>query len=199
LDLPKCAAPPAAKCLWNDGIHEAIIGSLPSGPGQRHKLVFELARALKALPELVDAPPRELRPYVESWHSQALDEISTKPFEETWIDFLRAWPRVKFPKGEEPMATIVKNAKSSPLPPEADRFELPGLRSLVSLCQDLQRSAGDGPFYLGCRTAAEILGTDKTTASNWLFLLRVEQIIEVVETGTWAKRRATRYHYLGDL
>ena len=192
-------APPAAGDLWTDDIHEAIIGSLPDGPGRRHEFVFELARALKGLPELADAPLQDLRPYVESWHAQAFDAISTKPFEDTWIDFLRGWPRVEFPKGADPMTAIAERAQNPPLPPEAERYELPGLRSLVALCRELQRSAGDGPFYLGCRTAARILGTNRTTANNWLFLLKFDRIIEIVETGTMVGRRATRYHYLGEL
>lgn len=40
---------------------EAIHGSLPTGPGQRHRLVFEFARRLKAVPNLADQPGRDLR------------------------------------------------------------------------------------------------------------------------------------------
>ena len=37
--------------------------------------------------------------------------IGTEPFEETWIDFLLAWPKVKFPKGEEPITKVFERAK----------------------------------------------------------------------------------------
>ena len=38
-------------------IEAAIVESLPTGPGRRNKQVFELARALKAIPSIVDAHP----------------------------------------------------------------------------------------------------------------------------------------------
>ena len=42
--------------------------------------------------------------------------LATEPFDETWIDFIHAWPKVKFPKGNEPMIAILKRAKDSPPP-----------------------------------------------------------------------------------
>ena len=62
-------------------------------------MVFELARALKAIPALADAEARDSRDPVRRWHERALPIIGTKPFDETWADFVTAWPRVKHPKG----------------------------------------------------------------------------------------------------
>ena len=39
---------------------------------------------------------------------------------------------------------------------------------LVGICRELQRRAGDAPFFLGCRTAAELLGVEHNTAARWL-------------------------------
>ena len=128
----------------------AIHGSLRLGPGQRHRQVFDLARALKARPELADAAISDLKVYVRYWHRLAKKVIRTKPFEETWIDFCNAWPRVKFAKGDEPMAQMLAKAKDAPLPIEAQRYEQASLRLLVKLCRELQRAAGDGPFFLSC-------------------------------------------------
>lgn len=184
--------------LATDAIERAIVESLPRGPGQRHKLVFELARGLKGIAALSDADPRDLRPYVQQWHKAALPVITTEHFEETWIDFLRAWPRVKFPKGVEPMTQIFARAKASELPDIATNYQQAELRMLVALCRELQRAAGDGPFYLSCRTAGRLLQVDHTTAWRWLWLLEQERVLNVAEKGSQSKRRASRYRYIAN-
>ena len=177
-------------------IETTIIGSLPAAPGRRNKLVFELARALKALPALSDAKANDLEPYVRRWHTLALPVIRTEPFEETWIDFLRAWPRVKYPKGTGPMAAIFERALAADLPSAAERYKLDGIRLLVALCCELQRAAGDGPFYLSTRTAGRLLNVDHTTAWRWLFLLENDNVLSVVSRGSQSTRKATRYRYV---
>ena len=186
----------ASPTEWDESIDTAIRESLPSGFGKRHRQVFELARALKAIPALADADVRDLKPYVRRWHKLAKPSIKTKPFEETWIDFLHAWPRVKFPKGEEPMANILTLARISDPPECSIQFEQPKLRLLVSLCRELQRAVGDGPFYLSCRTAGRLVGVGHLTAWRWLSLLESEQILRVVEKGNATTKRASRFRYL---
>jgi hypothetical protein len=135
---------------------------------------------------------------------RAVPAIRTEPFEETWIDFLRAWPRVRFPRGAEPMTGIVERAQRAEPPACAAGFEQPQLRLLAALCRELQRAAGASPFYLSCRTAARVLGLangrgepDHVKAWRWLFLLAEVGILREVEKGQAAKRRATRWHYQG--
>ncbi len=180
-------------------IQTAINCTVPTAPGQRHRQVFELCRALRAIPELSDADPGQLKLVVREWHRLALPVITSKPFEETWIDFLKGWPNVRYPRGEEPMATIFKRACSEGLPPESDQFEQPELQLLIGLCRELQREAGDGPFYLSCRTAGRLLGVNHTTANRWLFLLVKDGVLAEIEKGDHRKRRASRFRYLGKL
>ncbi len=185
--------------LWNEDVQRAILESLPCGPGRRNKQVFELARALKAIPALRDAPGKHLEPYVRIWHELAKRVIRTEPFEESWIDFLRGWPTVKFPKGVEPMSQIFAEAVSAEVPRVAMRYEQGQLRLLVALCRELQRVAGTGPFYLSCRTAGRLLGIDHTTAWRWLFLLEHDDVIRTVSKGSQSSRKASRYRYLPDV
>lgn len=180
-------------------VEKAITDSLPKGPGKRNKQVFELARALKAIPELADASAKDLEPYVRRWHELAKPIIRTQPLEETRIDFLRAWPRVKFPKGAEPIQAIFEAAKAVEPPAVALEYEQPELRLLVILCRELQRAAGDRPFYLSCRTAGRLLGVDHATAWRWLFLLKADGVLDEVCKGSQAGRKATRYRYLPKL
>jgi hypothetical protein len=125
--------------------------------------------------------------------------IGTEPFEETWIDFLQAWPKVKFPKGAEPMVAIFEKAKASPAPRAAEKYEQPALRLLAALCRELQRTSGDKPFFLSCETARRLLGAShRMYAWRWLLLLQHDRIIEEVERGEPGKRHASRYRYLAD-
>jgi hypothetical protein len=186
-----------AECGLPPGIDAAIVRTLPIGPGKRNKLVMQLARSLKAIPELADAPAQPLRPYVKRWHRLALPVIGTKPFDETWIDFLRAWPRVKFPLGSEPVRQVFEAAKRTGTPKVAMQYEQEPLRLLVALCRELQRVAGTGPFFLACRTAGSLLGVDHTTAWRWMFLLQEDGVLKEAEKGSQAKHRASRYRYLG--
>ncbi len=180
-------------------IERAIAESLPLGLGKRNRQVFELARALKAIPALADAEPKNLKQYVCQWHRLALSVIGTKPFEETWIDFLRAWPRVKFPKGSKPIGLALHKAKESEPPSCALEYEQPKLRILVALCRELQRGVGDGVFFLSCHTAARLFDLNPTTAWRWLFLLRSDGVLQLVKRGTQKGRRASRYRYLREL
>lgn len=192
------AGPSAEAATWSEAIQLAIADSLPVQVHTRHKCVFELARALKAVPELSDAGAADLKRYVRRWHELARDRIETQDFAETWIDFLRAWPRVLYPKGEEPMAVILAKADASELPAVAEEFGA-DVGRLAALCRELQRASGEGPFYLGCRTAGRLLGVNHATANRWLFLLIAEGVLREVEKGNQAKRRASRYRYLAEL
>jgi len=181
--------------VWTGAVEKAICESLPSAVGRRNNQVFDLARALKAT-ELADVDSRGLRSIVREWHRRALPVIGTKPFEETWINFLRAWPRVKHPKGTGPMAQIFARAVKATIPQVAERYEQPQLRLLVSLCRELQRAAGDSPFFLAVRTAGRLLGVDTSTAWRWLFLLEQDGILMVEVRGDQRTRKATRYRYI---
>ena len=72
------------------------------------------------------------------------------------------------------------------------------LKILVSLCRELQRAAGDGPFYLSVRTAGRLLDVTPMTANRWLFLLLSDGILRLVEKGGTKDtvREASRYEYL---
>ena len=174
-------------------IQEAIISTLPEHEGARNQSLFELARALKAIPAIADADLHDLRPVVRHWHRLALPVIGTKPFDDTWAEFVYGWPRVRFPKGSEPMMQILANADSSEMPVVAGRYDCPRTHRLIKLCRELQRAAGDGPFFLSCRTAGELLGVDHNTAWKRLRMLESDEVLKATARGT--KTRATRYMY----
>lgn len=177
-------------------INEAIRDTLPKAGGRRNRAVFELCRALRAIPDVRDTDPKELRPIVQAWHKAALPVIGTKPFEETLIDFLKGWARVKFPRGAEPIREAFE-AGMQHIPAAAAAYEQEPVRLLLALCTELQRRAGDSPFYLDVRTAGRLLGVPHPTAWRWLFLLQADGHLIEVEKGGASTRRASRYRYIG--
>jgi hypothetical protein len=183
----------------DDAIVRAIRESLPTAPGLRHRQVFELARALKAVPSLFDAGPKSLKQYVRQWYQLALPVITSKEFDETWADFVIAWPKIKFPKGSEPMSRILAAAVQAPIPVVAEQYDHPKTRLLISICRELQRTAGDNPFFLDCRTAGRMIEAEHTTAWRWLRVLEADGVLFATDRGSKATRKATRFKYLPPL
>ncbi len=191
------------RCACDDldqRIQAAIDATLPKGPAERNDQIFQYARHLKSIPQLADATPESLEPFVRRWHSQALLVITTKSFTETLIDFLRAWKRVRFPAGIAAIGPIFQRAIVAELPEAARRYDdEPNLQLLVSLCRELQRSAGDSPFFLSCAKAGELMGLQPMTIWRWLELLKAHKVLELTTKGTTGlKGRAGEYRYLGD-
>jgi hypothetical protein len=176
-------------------IEMAIKRCLPNEVGFRNRCLFNFARELKAIPELKDKDVSELKSLVRRWHRAALSFIGTEPFEESWIDFFEAWPKVKYAAGDGPLNHILKRAINSELPEEALQFGHPPIRLLVAICREIQRHAGDQPFYLSTRVAGRLLDVDHKLASRWLRLLEQDGLLEVTIKGN--KKKATRFRYLG--
>lgn len=183
----------------NDNI---IVETLPKEVGTRNRRIFDFARALKSLPQYDSANPQEFKELVRQWHTRALPKIRTKEFEETWIDFLKAWPRIKCKKGDEPIMDIFNDAiRLEPPKIALEKYpENKSLQLLTSLCRELQKASGEGPFFLSVRTAGRLLGVSAMHASRWLFLLVTDDILREVEKGGTAKtvRKATRFMYIAD-
>jgi hypothetical protein len=179
---------------------EAIIRrTLPTGVGQRARKVFDLARELKSLPQLADADPADLLPVLREWHRLALPNIRTKAPEESEIDFIRAWDRVKHPVGTGPLASMLDQARRAPPPAAAMRYDQPEIRLLVGLVAELQRAAGDRPFFLSCRSAADLLRVHNGTVCRWLQLLVRSRVLKLVSKGDRAQKKASEYRYLPEL
>jgi hypothetical protein len=170
---------------------DAIDATLPDGPGQRNRKVFDLARRLKGRAG-PDASPAMLKAVVVQWHRRALPFIRTKDFAETWGDFQTAWLRVEKPQGSTVYAAY-EAACRDPQGPIDDSAEL-GV--LAALCRNL--AAGDGRFFLSCRTVESLFGVSRMTAWRWLRALQFYRVIEVVpgKKGTLKGRRATEWRYV---
>jgi hypothetical protein len=172
----------------------AIVKTLPRSEGNRNWCVFQFARHLWAIPALADLELKQLRPIVEEWHRLALPTIGTKPFDDTWKEFTYAWPRVKFPVGDDRLAAAVRAAEAEPLTEVAKQYECPKTQKLVAICAALQKLWGDSPFFLSCRKAGELVGLSHDAACKLLGMLVADEVLTVAQEPTVT--RATRYRYL---
>ena len=66
----------------------------------------------------------------------------------------------------------------------------------ASLCRQLQREAGEKPFFLACRSAANRVDVSHTQAARWLFLLVADVLLIEVEKGSKATHLASSYRYI---
>jgi hypothetical protein len=169
----------------------AIQATLPDGPGQRNRRLFDLARRLKGIVGL-DTSPGVLNVIVSRWHARALPVITTKPFGETWSDFQAAWLRARTPHGAG-LRDALEAARRAP--ERLDDNEELGI--LAALCRHLSAAAGGQPFYLSCRSVEELFGIGRMTAWRWLNTLRFYELIEPVQVGTLKQRRATTWRWTG--
>lgn len=176
-------------------IEQALLRTIPPGPGQRERRLFELARMLKAIPELANISVKELKPVIQEWHRRSLPFIRTKPFTETWFAFARAWPKVKFAAGDDPINQAYAKALVSETPPGCD-YDVEGVVNLLKLCRELQSTAAEKPFFLDCRNAGRLLGVNHTTAWRWLRGLTADGVIELVSQGSQASHKANEYRFL---
>ena len=180
------------------GLDGTVLGTLPSGPGQRHRSIFQLTRLLKALPQFVNAEATALERVVREWHRLALPAIRTKEWGETWTDFRNAWQDVRYPAGAGAVMELMEAAAAGKLPDSVEKFTDVPTRKLLAVCHALAGPDDQGEFFLACRTAMDVCGFGShTTAARRLKDL-VEcnpPILEVVTNGTPSKtkRLATTY------
>ena len=161
--------------------------TVPTGIGQRHQAVFELARWLKGTEP--NATSERQHEVVKVWHELHIQVIGTKDFHASWADFRNSWTSVKQPYGAALALCL------STLPPAPDIAALRGYGPkaihLAQICLALQAHAGDSPFFLGARKAGELIGCHFTDAAALFRCFLNEGWLRLVEAGTGNK--AARY------
>jgi len=194
IDTPSRPPPPETV---EEMISLAIQETLPGKIHQTHNLLWSLARSIKAIPGYRAATPKQLKPIVTRWYQLALPHVANKELDDLHLEFVYAFGRVEHPKGSGTMAEAIEAADLSSDPIECEDYTSTLTHRLIKLCRELQRRAGDGPFYLSCGTVQTTFGVDRMKAWRRLGLLRMDGLLEIVESHT--KTRATRYRYLGTL
>jgi hypothetical protein len=114
-------------------------------------------------------------------------------------------PYVSVSAGTEPgpsefLRAVWEAARQKPRPAIAARYYVPGVKSLVALCCELQTAAGDGAFFLSCRDAAALVAPTAPfqTVSRWLGRLVRDGVLIRIARGTQATQKASEFRYIGD-
>ncbi len=179
------------------GIQPLIDQTLPKAYGSRRKQLFKLACLIRVDSLWKDVPIHDLKSPVRQWHEQALPNIRSKCFDETWSDFVEAYGNVDLSRCGDAAAMAMKRADAKELPPEALKYESPLVRRLVALCAELARNAPDGIFFLSCRKAASVLGGDDYKLANrHLNMLEADRVLQLKERGGPHNNKSNRYRYL---
>jgi Bifunctional DNA primase/polymerase, N-terminal len=196
---PALLLAPTLSSLLQEEIEKAFAATLPSRLGQRYRCIFRLARELKGIESLSIASIGDLRHIVKEWHERALPVIGTKPFLETWADFVQAWNNVRVPAGQGAIEIALERAMASVPPQRVVELYTENENEiilLVKVCRELQLIAGDKEFFLDCRTAGKMIGAHPTTAWRYLEVLVADGILMRGDKGSFEKRRASRFRFI---
>ena len=168
------------------------VSTVPTGVGQRHRAVFELARWLKGTEP--NATRERQQEVVKAWHTLHLSVIGTKELSASWVDFRNAWERVKQPYG----ATLGECLRNLPNAPDIAALSDYGSKAihLARICLALQARAGESPFFLSSRMAGQLIGYHFTDAANLLRCFVNEGWLMLVKPGAGSK--ASRYKLITD-
>ena len=90
--------------------------------------------------------------------------IGTKPFDDTWADFLRAYQSARLPLGSTQDGSALQRAKET-LPPAADGYDTENAELLVGICWHLALMNPQLRFFLSSHRAGVLLGVSR--ARQW--------------------------------
>lgn len=174
-------------------IEMAVRGSLPETIRERNKKLFSLARKLRGIDELSSFSLAQLKPIVRDWHQRALPDISTKPFDETWADFIRGWPKVK-----EIHPMIIERsslaAEGMDEPTLCMEYDSPAAKRLIKICMVLAKCDSSGVFYLSCRDAGLVANITYRWAADILNMFIADGVLVLEQKGNQSGR-ASRYRF----
>lgn len=192
---PKTPAGVFMSISHHEKVEAVLLRTLPTGQGQRHRCVFNLARGLKHDAGCADVPLPELKKIVRQWFERAIDHIATKEFSETWADFIHAWDYVHTGlDAVNPVASAWKRVESEPMPTICDQYDSVPARRLLALCHFLKRD--DGTFYLSMPQAGTLIQRHPQQVRRYLKMFVAEGLFRITIKGIRGTRgKATTYQW----
>jgi hypothetical protein len=169
--------------------------------GITENIMFKYARAIRAFEVTTRkkiTQPEVSNVFAEWWRTAQAQKLlpDDASFDEYALLFEDTLPRAKVPLGANALTAARMRAEKAPLPEAAKQFSDPRIQILVGVCFQLQKLAGNSPFFLSVRGCAEIYGTKRLeTASAILNGFVSRDILHVAEKGLPGKGRATRFWY----
>lgn len=172
-------------------VEEIISNTQPRRQGERNAKVFDLARGLRLDAGLQGMPKPQLKEIVRKWHKQALTVIATRPFSETWADFLHAWPNVHTALCDSPLQKAWERVVKEPLPEICNNYDGERVKKLLALCFYLKRK--DRSFYLSTHKAASFLKCKSMQVLRYLRMFIFDEVLIRLEKGE--KGQASTYKW----
>lgn len=201
---PSCAISPP----WDegdggdgdDGVTEIFERYPLVAHGTSWKLLFTLARHLRPLFPENKAPPSRVVEHLQRWWERGRQHTNR-----SWVEVLAlfedAWARVVL--GEDApgfMSEALWAAKSRGCHADVcEAYPRPQdvpVRLLAALAAELQRRAGDEPFFLAQAEAGLVLGLKRDLVGKLLRTFARRQWLALIEPGSYARQRANTYRWL---
>jgi hypothetical protein len=160
---------------------------------------MELARRLKAIPELRERDAEDFEEPLRQWHQLSAAHMSEKAWSTTWNRWLYVWPWTKTDFTQDRVSLALERAKARPCPPCPATYKSRTLRLLVALCATLSETDADddGRWYVSCRVAGSRLGVSHKLVSSWFRQMERDRIIVKASERLEGSRQAQRYRWLG--
>ena len=184
-----------------DTLEDVIRYSIPKVKAEDYKTLFLFAQGIKTLESKHGKMRQEqLREAFDQWYFRASEWLDAdKDSDAYYLEFQDAYKRVRYLVGGN-IAEAWKRANETDPPEDVEDdtagFQNPKIKLLIKFCWQMQVLAGDGTFFLGCRTVQELLGQDTPrTAAKWLSGLCELGILKPVPDPERKKYEAFTYRY----
>jgi hypothetical protein len=182
-------------------LERLVSVATPTGKHQTHKYLFDLARGLRTLEVQeggIKFPIDRVKEIFNVWHTSVPPEFLSHSHEDYFMEFLACLNSVKVPLSiRNALKDALDNARSNALPAAAELVTDPAKKLLIAVCYQLQKIAGDAPFFLSARDCQKFLQRPWRTCAYWLSGLVVLGVLKVEKKADFAAHKATRFRYIG--
>ena len=176
----------------SERIDQAVIECKVQSNNDVNRPLFMLAHKLRGIQEELDIrfSVDVLETVIYRWKFFSKQYVNDH--HDYLTELLDKLSLVRFPEGHA-LAMALEIANGAAPPKKTERLSA-DVQLLASLCRELQRQAGNKPFFLDGRSAAKVLGRAHETVASWLRALQRLGVIRRVSRG--CPGMASRYLYV---
>ena len=157
-------------------------------------MLFELARDVRGVEQRrgKSLTVAQYKTICDKWKD------ASRPFlrkgHDYFTEFLAKLALVSMPKGETLQSAFQRSQRRRP-PIKVSLVPNKGLRSLASLCRELQEMFGDQPIMLCQTSIAKLFTVSQQTISEWIRALKTLGALRLAEPAI-KNARAARYYFI---
>jgi len=182
--------------LYDEILKKAVLDADPKQAKIRigNEAVFRLCQGLKGVAQ-DGTSAADMEPYFRLWIKTYRQDLPDDDFT-LWLQFTELWDggKIKFPKRDTFNTALARASDpQGELRPELGNMP-DEIKRLGAVCYELQKLAGDRPFFISGGQAGQIMGKSEDTGRLALKYLARKKIIELKQRGH--SGRATEYQYI---